>query len=86
MFCSAIILYFDESPVGYDCFREGDKYLFIPAPAPTELGLRPVLEAHPKEDGWQVIGINDPGVHDQVIRWVHTTERTGFCSPASAAT
>ncbi|RYY88937.1 MAG: hypothetical protein EOO15_07695 [Chitinophagaceae bacterium] len=66
----AVVLFFDESPCGYQVSSEGDRVRFQPAPHPAGFSrpTYPELTARAAGDGWLVEGTEDPSVRTQVGR------------------
>lgn len=66
----AVVLFFDESPCGYQVSQDGDHLRFHPAPHAAGFGRRayPELTARAFGDGWLVEGTEDPSVRTQVGR------------------
>ncbi|GAB4092940.1 hypothetical protein [Flaviaesturariibacter terrae] len=65
----AVVLFFDESPCGYQVTDVGDRLHFRPAPhgAATRRPF-PELTVRAAGDGWLVEGTEDPSVRTQVGR------------------
>lgn len=68
MFLLSTILYFDESPAGYDIYREEDGFSLRPGPHTGTENERPLLHAYPSGISWDVQGTDDADVREQVIR------------------
>ena len=68
MFLLSTILYFGESPAGYDIYREEEGFSLRPGPHTGTDTERPVLFAYPSGISWEVQGTDDTDVKEQVIR------------------
>jgi hypothetical protein len=68
MFLLSTILYFGESPAGYDIYREEEGFSLRPGPHTRTETERPLLYAYPSGISWDVQGTDDADVKEQVIR------------------
>ena len=69
MFICSTVLYFGEEPVGYHCHKEGNVFLLEPAGATQHERPMPAIRVFPAEGGWQVEGVGNSNVREQVAKF-----------------
>lgn len=67
MFICSAIIYFDETPKGYDLLKEGDGFL-LKAPEADEEIAPPLIRVRPQAGGWTVDGAQNGDVKEQVLK------------------
>jgi len=85
MFISTTILYFHENPVGYELFRTNEGFELKPTPNTKSNLIPPTISVLPTDNGWDVQGIKDEDIQQQVIRLVELNEVINLQGKLSAA-
>lgn len=70
MFISSTVLYFDESPVGYDLYKRGDSFVLKPAPTVDGKTAMPEIKAEPDGADWRITGAPQSDVQEQVQKLI----------------
>ncbi|GAA4745073.1 hypothetical protein [Flavisolibacter ginsenosidimutans] len=68
MFICSAIIYFDETPKGYDLLKEGEVFLLKP-PEDGE-DIAPLIRVRPQAGGWTVDGAQNDDVKEQVLKLI----------------
>ena len=70
MFISATILYFGETPVGYDLYKVAGGFVFKPA-ATTSSGFQPPeIIVRTLDEDQEIEGVQNEDLHQQIMRLV----------------
>lgn len=85
MFVSAVILYFGETPAGYDLFKTDEGFALKPPLATTGKQMPPPIAITSSIEGWQVEGITSEDLRQQVLRLIELTEVIDLQGKLSAA-
>lgn len=65
MFICSTVIYFDDSPVGYDLIKEDKGYLLKPASNHVDDFTPPLIRIVPVTEGWAIKGTTDLDVQAQ---------------------
>ena len=85
MFISTTILYFHENPVGYELFRTNEGFELKPTPNTKSNLIPPTISVLPISNGWEVQGVKDEDIQQQVLRLVELNEVINLQGKLSAA-
>jgi hypothetical protein len=85
MFISTTILYFQENPVGYELHRADGGFELKPTPNTKSNLIPPTISVAQTSYGWEVQGVKDEDIQQQVIRLVELNEVINLQGKLSAA-
>lgn len=85
MFICSTILYFNDNPVGYDLLKAGGGFELKPTPNTKSNLIPPGISVLPSDDGWQVDGVQDEEIRQQVMKLIALNEVIGLQGKLSAA-
>jgi hypothetical protein len=83
MFLFSTIIYFDESPVGYDVYREEDVFQFKPAIDSHSNLEPPIITAIYLKEEWIIDGVEDDEIIEQVKKIIELNELISVLNVAS---
>lgn len=85
MFISTTILYFNENPVGYELFRTNEGFELKPTPDTKSNLIPPTISVLQTGSQWEVQGVKDEDIQQQVIKLVEVNEVINLRGKLSAA-
>jgi len=85
MFLFSTILYFEDSPVGYDLYKHDNGFSFKRAiDTQSELLPAEITVIRFGED-WKLADTDNPGIKEQIIRIINVNEKIQLPEKLSAA-
>lgn len=85
MFISSTVLYFGENPVGYDLFKTEEGFELRPTPVTASDLVPPIIAITQSNEAWQVNGVKEEDLEQQVIKLIEINEMIGLPGKLSAA-
>ncbi|HEY0039793.1 MAG TPA: hypothetical protein VGB71_03970 [Flavisolibacter sp.] len=85
MFICSTILYFNENPVGYDLYKSENGFELKPTPNTKSNLIPPTISLRVSGEGWDISGIQDEDIRQQVTRLAQIHEVINLDSKLSAA-
>ena len=85
MFIQSTVIYFGEAPVGYDLYKTSTGFALRPGLSNENNGLPPAITVVRASDGWQVEGVQDEEVWEQVNKLIQVQALLRLSGEMSAA-